>query len=245
MKHSQAMTNIDGEYLVGVSLASVSKEGIPDRIFLTSPHSVITTDTDRVVAQLEFNTPDADVRADVENVLDLLTTAGLWLTISDTPEAIQGEVYMSQEATLKRVAVAEVRLTQLTYKLPLTEDGQVSYAVTFTYAPERPLHGLSLFAKRPLTLSRMEKLIPFIVGNHLGEVPVLVRYTTKNAIMHLTPNGLSDMIYIGDNHVWLISTADGRIGLDMERAKGEITITNSGYLLSIALKDHTLLEIFM
>lgn len=244
MKPKDIAKRLEDLHLVGTSLASATK-GIPDRVFLTSPRTVITYDEDRTVAQLELNTPDYDVRSDVENLLDLLMTAGVWLTIEDSPEALLGEVYLPKEAELTRKVVVGVPIVQVTYTIPLTENGDVSYTLTFTYAAERPLHGLSLFTKKRLTLLQMEKLLPYILRNDLGETPVLVRYTAKNALIHLTPNGLTDMIYVGNNHVWLISTADGRMGLDMERAKGEITITNSGYVLTVTLKDKTTLEVFM
>ena len=233
---------VDKKFLIGVSLSSVDHQGLADRMFRVEPEAVISFDKDRVIASIVINPLDEDDVTDTDNLISILRDGDAWVDIDR--DNFVGELHLTMETPDKKViTIAGKQITSFQFHISIAEN--VEYVVTFYFSEVRYLHGLSMFYDKKLGSQALDKLMPLLTTNAFGESPVLVRYTTKKGLFTLTPDGLTDMVYVNPKtHVWLINTTTSRLGLDMEHVSGYITITDKGYLLSATLKDGSLLEIF-
>jgi len=234
---------VNNYHLVGISLKSLNNLGLADRAFNLGSDTEVTFDKDRTLVRLGFTTYDNVERDDADNIISLLGSVGLWNNIDE--DYLVGEVILKDNnPDYEKITIKGRSVYQYSFKINLDEDGKVSYLLTLTFTEKRYLHGLSLFSDLNLTRANLDKLIPLVINNAFGEVPTLFRYKAKGVLMNLTPNGLTDTIYVSPSNVWLINTTTGRVGIDTEGAKGNITITNTGYVISITLKNKGTLEIF-
>ena len=244
MSLSGIKKSVEKEHLIGISLRSLNNIGISDRAFNFSNDSEITFDKDRTLVRLGFNSTDADSRDDAENIIDLLRASDQW---NDMDESLLiGEIVLTDKSPIKRTVTIQGKVIhQYDFKVYLNEIKSVAYLLTLTFSPVRYLHGLSMFHGVSLTKNSLVKLIPLLVNNAFGEIPVMFRYQNKGVLLNLVPDGLTDMVYTNkESGVWLFNTTTSRLGLDMEGSRGTITITENGYVLSIALKNKGTLEIF-
>lgn len=235
--------SVDNYHLVGLSLKSLNNIGLADRAFNLGSDTEVTFDKGRTLVRLGFTTYDNVAKDDAENIISLLKGADLWNDISE--DYLIGEVILlDKDPDYEKVTIKGRSIYQYSFKINLDDDGTVAYLLTLTFTEKRYLHGLSLFNGVDLTRTNLDKLIPLVINNAFGEVPTLFRYKARGVVMNLTPSGLTDTVYVTPSNVWLINTTTSRVGIDTEGARGKVTITNTGYVISITLKNKGTLEIF-
>lgn len=233
----------DNKHLLGISLVRVDSLGAIDRVLRVDPRAYITIDNDSIKVDLSFLTiSDADEDA-VDDLVIPLEEKDFWEYYTTTDKFRSGTMDLSSLPAFKyKKSIDKKTIYTLLYKIDLGDSGQ--YTLALNYSDERYLHGLSMFTDTLYPMSTIKALLPYIINNGLGELPIFSTYVSKLSQMNLYPYGFADMVYISDD-VLVINSVGGRIGLDIKNAHGIIHITDTGYALTIHLRDESTLNIFM
>lgn len=233
----------DNKYLVGVSFVRVDSLGAIDRVLKVDPRVNVTIEDSSTKLDLSFMTiSDADEDS-VDDLIVPLEEHDMWQYYVTDDKFRSGTLDVSSREAFKyKKTIDKKTIYSLMYKIDLGESGQ--YTLSLNYTEQRYLHGMSMFTNTVYSMSTINALLPYIVHNGLGELPIFSTYTSSISQMNLYPYGFADMVYISDE-VLVINSVGGRIGLDIKGAHGIIKITDTGYVLDITLRDDSVLSIYM
>lgn len=185
-------------------------------------------------------------RADV--FTKMLRGSNVWVDNTDDSNIVSGRLTIEKPKIKHSViTILTKKIHQYTLNSVLTdlENNEVNFEVTLTFLDKEYLHGLSVFNDKVLTPSNLKKLVPLLSTNAFGELPILASYDGKYVRQNIKPYGYSDMISISENNILIVHGYDGRIGVDLTGSHTTISITNSGYIMNIELKDKTHLFVYM
>lgn len=178
----------------------------------------------------------------------MLRGSNVWVDNDGSASGISGRLTVeSPKIKHSTVTIAGEKIHQYTLMSVLTdlEGNKVNFEVILTFLDKEYLHGLSVFNDKKLTPSHVKKLVPLISTNSFGELPILASYDGKYVRQNIKPYGYSDMLSVSENNILIVHGYDGRIGVDLTGSHTEVSITNSGYIMNIELKDKTHLFVYM
>lgn len=258
---NKVLENLDeNNFLGGITLKSAILQEIPDRVVTFGTKTLITVDKQRVVLTATVISDTEEEKNDTDNVLSILAGLGYWSEIESYTEEDNagfytiGELYLPYELSdVKKTSIAGVSMTSITFSIPLSEDGETMYYIKVTYVEGKTwLHGLSPFSGKSLTVTQLEKFLPLLFDNSLGQNPAIVRYFIKGkakdskAVMHVVNTNLTNFFSLNtDSKVMLLNAPFARLGIDYANAKGEFSITEDGFNLTLTLNNNALLELFI
>lgn len=185
-------------------------------------------------------------RADV--FTKMLRGSNVWVDSTEESASISGRLTLENpKIKHSTITISSEKIHQYTLNSVLTdlEGNSVNFEVVLTFLDKEYLHGLSVFNEKSLTPSNLKKLVPLISTNSFGELPILASYDGNYVRQNIKPYGYSDMLSVSENNILIVHGYDGRIGVDLTGSHTEVSITNSGYIMNIELKDKTHLFVYM
>lgn len=233
----------DNKYLLGVSFARVDSLGAIDRILKVDPRIIVSIDDSKIDLNMSFLTvSDAD-NDTVDDLITSLEEDDRWEYYTTTDRFRSGTLNVSGFDTFRyKKSIDKKSIYTLLFRVDLGDSGK--YTLALNYSDTRYLHGLSMFSDTKYSMSTLNQLLPYIIHNGLGELPIFSTYITDIAQINLYPYGFVDMISISNN-ILIINSVGGRIGVDVKGAHGIIKATDTGYVLTITMKDNSVLNIYM
>lgn len=235
----------EDKFFMGASFIRVDELGVIDRVYRVDPRVKINVDDDSIKLDMSFLTlSDAD-KDSVEDLVFVMSHYNKWEDYEDGISYLSGTLDITGvEFGKSSRVIAKHNIYEIEGLIELGDGSK--YMITLFFTDDTYLHGMSMFCEEEYNLSTLNKLVPYITHNSFGEMPVLAIYKSELVQANIYPYGFSDMIYVNpETKVWLLNSVAGRIGVDMDKAKGTIHITDKGYRLDIVLKDNSELTIYM
>lgn len=139
------------------------------------------------------------------------------------------------------------KLHQIEVTKIIGDKEDVTITLVFTFSEEHVLNAQSLFAKskEPLVGSELGQYLYDTFMGMYDRTPKLISVKSSYTETRLYPDNRLSSLMLVNNTLAIVGAGEASVGIDLEDAVGEVSITATGYIITIEYPNETEVIIYV